>query len=101
MECLSALDRRDSAYELIITDKAFYLVFEKHIFRSDDAGKCWIPMMQDLHAYIAETRSPPDISISDAVALDNAVFIGTNRGLYRVTNGEVWDKAAPSRPPIH
>lgn len=27
----------------------------------------------------------PDISISDAVALDNKIFIGTNRGLYRVT----------------
>ena len=27
----------------------------------------------------------PDISISDAVALDNSVFVGTNQGLYRVT----------------
>ena len=79
------------AFELLIMDEAFYLVFEKHIFRSDDAGKRWIPMMQDLHAYIAETRGPPDISISDAVALNNAVFIGTNRGLYRVTAGN-WDK---------
>ena len=83
------------AYELLITAEAFYLIFEKHIFRSDDAGKRWIPMTQDLHAYIAETRGPPDISISDAIALDNAVFIGTNRGLYRVTN-EVWE-----RLPLH
>ena len=72
-------------FELLITDDAFYLVFEKHIFRSDDAGKSWIPMMQDLQAYIMKMNSPPHISISDAVALDNKVFIGTNQGLYRVT----------------
>ncbi len=71
--------------ELLITDEAFYLVFEKHIFRSEDAGKNWIPMMQDLHAYIMKMNSAPDISISDAVALDNSVFVGTNQGLYRVT----------------
>lgn len=82
---------RGRTFELLITDEAFYLVFERHIFRSDDAGKSWIPMMQDLHAYIAETNGSPDISISDAVALDNAVFIGTNRGLYRVTMG-AWEK---------
>ena len=79
------------AYELLITAEAFYLVFEKHIFRSDDAGQRWIPMMQDLHAYITETNGSSDISISDAVALDNAVFIGTNQGLYRVTT-EGWEK---------
>ena len=73
------------AFELLITDDAFYLVFEKHIFRSDDAGKSWIPMMQDLQAYIIKMNGPPHISISDAVALDNKVFIGTNQGLYRVT----------------
>ena len=79
------------AFELLITDKAFYLVFEKHIFRSDDAGKSWIPMMQELHAQITETNNSPDISISDAVALDNTVFVGTNRGLYRITTG-VWER---------
>lgn len=42
-------------------------------------------MMQDLHAYIMKMNSAPDISISDAVTLDNSVFVGTNRGLYRVT----------------
>ena len=73
------------AFELLITDEAFYLVFEKRIFRSDDAGKSWIPMMQDLHAYIMKMNGSPDISISDAVALDNSVFVGTNQGLYRVT----------------
>ena len=73
------------AFELLITDEAFYLVFEKHIFRSDDAGKSWIPMMQDLHAYVMKMGGSPDISISDAVALDNSVFVGTNQGLYRVT----------------
>ncbi len=79
------------AFELLITDRAFYLVFEKHIFRSDDAGKSWIPMMQELHAQITKRNASPDISISDAVALGNSVFVGTNQGLYRVTTG-VWER---------
>ncbi|MCY3740895.1 MAG: sigma-70 family RNA polymerase sigma factor [Candidatus Poribacteria bacterium] len=78
------------AFELLITDEMFYLVFEKHIFRSDDAGKSWIPMMPDLHAYIMKMNGKPDISVSDAVALDNSVFVGTNRGLYRVTTDD-WE----------
>ena len=78
-------------FELLITNEAFYLVFEKHIFRSDDAGKSWIPMMQDLHAYITAVNSSPDISISDAVVIDDVVFIGTNQGLYRITAGS-WAK---------
>ena len=76
--------------ELLITDDVFYLVFEKHIFRSDDAGKTWIPMMQDLYAYIMKLNVAPDISISDAVALDNRIFVGTNQGLYRVTTDD-WE----------
>ena len=79
------------AFELLITDKAFYLVFEKNMFRSDDAGKSWIPMIQELHAHITETNNAPDISISDAVALNNTVFVGTNQGLYRITTG-VWER---------
>ena len=79
------------ALELLVSDEAFYLVFEKHIFRSDNAGKRWIPMMQELHAQITKRNGSPDISISDAVALDNSVFVGTNQGLYRVTTG-VWER---------
>ncbi|MCE2412991.1 sigma-70 family RNA polymerase sigma factor [Candidatus Poribacteria bacterium] len=79
------------AFELLITNETFYLVFEKHIFRSDDAGKRWIPMIQELHAHITKRNGSPDISISDAVTLDNAVFVGTNRGLYRITTG-VWER---------
>ena len=78
------------AYELLTTDEALYLVFEKHIFRSDDAGKSWTPMMQDLHAYIMKMNGAPDISISDAVTLENKIFVGTNRGLYRVTTDD-WE----------
>ena len=79
------------AFELLITDKAFYLVFEKHVFRSEDAGKRWIPMKQELHADITKRNAAPDISISDAVTLDNSVFVGTNQGLYRVTT-RVWER---------
>ena len=79
------------AFELFITDNMFYLVFENHMFRSEDAGKSWIPMMQDLHAYVMKMNGLPDISISDAVVLDNNVFVGTNQGLYRVTT-ENWER---------
>ena len=78
-------------FELLITDETFYLVFEKHMFRSEDAGKSWIPMIQDLHAQITRANDSPDISISDAVVLDNTIFVGTNQGLYRVTK-DVWEK---------
>ena len=88
------------AYELLLTDDAFYLVFEKHIFRSDDAGKSWIPMMQDLQAYIMKMNGAPNISISDAVALDNTLFVGTNQGLYRVTT-EDWERLSFYGPPIY
>ena len=79
------------AFELLITDEAFYLVFETGMFRSNDAGRSWIPMIQDLHADITRRNESPDISISDAAALDNVVFVGTNRGLYRITT-ENWEK---------
>ena len=79
------------AFELLITDEAFYLVFEKHIFRSNDVGRSWMPMMQDLHADITRMNESPDILISDAVTLDNILFVGTNRGLYRITMG-VWER---------
>ena len=80
------------AFELLITDETFYLVFEKHIFRSNDAGKNWIPMMQDLYTYIIKMKGEPnDISISDAVVLNNSVFVGTNRGLYRFTTDD-WER---------
>ena len=79
------------AFALLTTDEAFYLVFERSMFRSDDVGKSWIPMIQDLHADITRLNESPDISISDAVALDNVVFVGTNRGLYRITSG-IWER---------
>ena len=79
------------AFELLITDEAFYLVFETAMFRSHDAGKSWIPMIQDLHADITRRNESPDISISDAAVIDNVVFVGTNRGLYRIATGN-WEK---------
>ncbi len=85
------------AFELLITDEVFYLVFERSMFRSDDAGKNWTPMIQDLHADITKMNESPDISISDAVAFDNVVFVGTNRGLYRVTT-ENWKRLPVQGP---
>ena len=50
-------------------------------------------MMQDLQAYITRTNNSPEISISDAAALDNIVFIGTDQGLYRLAMG-IWKELA-------
>lgn len=47
--------------------------------------------MQDLEAYVMKTDGAPNISISDAVVLDNSVFVGTNQGLYRITAGN-WQR---------
>ena len=64
---------KGDVFELLITDEAFYLVFEKHIFRSDDAGKTWMPVMQELHAHITRINDSPALLISDAVALDSEI----------------------------
>ena len=79
------------AFELLITDEAFYLVFEKDMFRSDDGGKNWVSIMQDLHTTVARKDDASNISISDSVVLDNRVFVGTNQGLYRFATG-TWEK---------
>ena len=66
---------------LVATDEALYLVLETQIFRSTDAGKQWIPFGDEV-----EDRFNFAIA-----AIENIVFIGTNRGLYRINAG-TWEK---------
>ncbi len=59
---------------LVITDNGLYLALAKQIFRSTDAGKQWIPLVD-------ENTDRTNFAIA---AIENTVFIGTNRGLYRL-----------------
>ena len=64
------------------THIAMYLAFEdKGVFHSTDAGTQWIP----INAGLADKR------ISTVAAIENTLFVGTNRGLYRFDSG-VWQQ---------
>ena len=58
-----------------------YLVLANGVFRSTDAGSTW-------HAFNNGLVSP---KIHAAVAIENALFLGTKQGLYRLNSG-VWEK---------
>ena len=64
------------AIGLAITDDALYLALrdDEGIFRSTDEGKQWTPLNNE----IAES------GINAIDAIENTVFVGTNRGLYRL-----------------
>ncbi|MXV72934.1 sigma-70 family RNA polymerase sigma factor [Candidatus Poribacteria bacterium] len=58
-----------------------YLVLADGVFRSTDAGGTW-------HAFNNGLVAP---KIHAAVAIENALFLGTKHGLYRLNSG-VWEK---------
>ena len=58
-----------------------YLVLAEGVFRSTDTGNTW-------HAFNDGLSGP---GIKDAVAIGNALFLGTKQGLYRLNSG-VWKK---------
>ena len=70
------------AVGLVVTDDALYLALrDEGIFRSTDAGKQWTPLNYEIE----------DSSIEAIAAVENRVFIGTNKGLYRL-HSETWVK---------
>ena len=58
-----------------------YLILSNGVFRSTDAGNTW-------HAFNNGLTAP---KIQDAAAIENALFLGTLNGLYRLNSG-VWEK---------
>ena len=73
---------KGSAVGLVVTDKALYLgLREKGVFRSTDTGKQWTSL----------TDGALDGKVFALTALGDTVFVGTNRGLYRLSSG-VWEK---------
>ena len=87
-EVLTSVDRGETwqslgerpkghATGLVITDEGLYLALDNQIFRSEDAGKQWTPVIDENAAGI----------ILAIAAIESTVFVGTNQGLYRVRSG--------------
>ena len=73
---------KGSAVGLVVTDNALYLgLREKGVFMSTDTGKQWTSL----------TDGALDGKMFALTALEDTVFVGTNRGLYRLSSG-VWEK---------
>ena len=73
---------KGSAVGLVVTDNALYLgLREKGVFMSTDTGKQWTSL----------TDGALDGKMFALTALGDTVFVGTNRGLYRLSSG-VWEK---------
>lgn len=68
---------------LAITDQGLYFALENQIFRSENAGKQWIPMNDGI--------TDENIHILALTAIENTVFVGINHGLYRSRSG-IWEK---------
>ncbi|MXZ01449.1 sigma-70 family RNA polymerase sigma factor, partial [Candidatus Poribacteria bacterium] len=79
------------AVGLVITDDALYLALrDEGIFRSTDAGKQWTPLNHEIE----------NSEIGAIAAVENRVFIGTNKGLYRL-HSETWVKLPVTTKMVH
>ena len=77
-------------HDLERADITMYLVLRTAVFRSEDAGKEWIPIAEVLRTDSAPDVGSPDFRIWDALAIDTSLFVGTSRGLFRFT--DAWEK---------
>ena len=77
-------------------DMTMYLVLRTAVFRSEDAGKEWVPIAEVLRTDSAPDVGSPSFRIWDAIAIDNSLFVGTSRGLFRFTNA--WKKLPVPTP---
>ena len=84
------------AVALIITDIAMYLVLQTEVFRSEDGGNQWKPIGHVLQSDNIPARFKLKFHIWDALAVDNALFVGTSQGLFRLTDN--WEKLPVSVP---
>lgn len=71
-------------------DMTMYLVLRREVFRSEDTGEQWEPIARILQTNNVSDVGSPSFRISDAIAIDNNLFIGTNQGLFRFT--DAWEK---------
>ena len=71
-------------------DTTMYLVLRTEVFRSEDAGKQWEFIGHVLRSDNAREADNFQFRIWDALAIDNTLFVGTSRGLFRLTGN--WKK---------
>ena len=72
------------------TDMTMYLVLRTEVFRSQDAGQQWEFIGHVLRSEIELGTDTPEFRIWDALAVDNTLFVGTSRGLFRLSGN--WEK---------
>ena len=77
-------------------DMTMYLVLRTEVFRSEDAGKQWEFIGHVLRSDVVPDTGGPDFRIWDACTIDNMLFVGTNRGLFRFTDN--WEKLPVPTP---
>ena len=77
-------------------DITMYLVLRTAVFRSEDAGKEWVPIDAVLRTDNAPDVGSPSFRIWDALAIENSLFVGTSRGLFRFTDN--WEKLPVPTP---
>ena len=70
----------NNVVELVLTDQAFYVAFDKGIFRSEDTGKTWEAINPE---FMRRIRS--------LVNIQNLLFADTVRGFYRLV-GDNWER---------
>ena len=71
-------------------DMTMYLVLRTEVFRSEDAGKQWEFIGHVLRSDIVREDGDFEFRIWDALAVDNTLFVGTSRGLFRLSGN--WKK---------
>lgn len=63
-------------------DMTIYIAYKFGVFRSDDLGKTWQPLLEGLE----------DTRIHTIAAFQDTIYAGTNKGLYRLNNADVWEQ---------
>ena len=71
-------------------DMTMYLVLRTEVFRSEDTGKQWEFIGHVLRSDGVREAGDFKFRIWDALAIDNTLFVGTSRGLFRLTGN--WKK---------
>ena len=80
---LIGLEILDQTFYLCLTDE-FHLSGDNGVYRSDDNGASWVRLTPFDKKY-------PNIEPRAIAVVDNTVFVGTNKGLYRL-NGNTWEQ---------
>ena len=65
------------------SEMTIYLAYKKGVFRSENAGKSWTPLPEGIS----------DRQIGVITHVENTVFVGTDKGLYRISTDK-WELLA-------